>query len=62
MGIKFGSPLSDKFLFPPMTSSLSLSLEPPRLFAGDGLDDDLFARPARLQDLNLEDGREVLTR
>lgn len=45
-----------------MSSDLSLSLEPPRLFAGDGLDDDLFARPARLQDLNLEDGREVLTR
>jgi hypothetical protein len=45
-----------------MSSELSLSLEPPRLFAGDGLDDDLFARPARLQDLNLEDGREVLTR
>ncbi|GAA5979544.1 hypothetical protein JCM10908_002962 [Rhodotorula pacifica] len=45
-----------------MSSSLELSLEPPRLLAGDGLDDDLFARPARLQDLNLEDGREVLTR
>ncbi|GAA5864651.1 hypothetical protein JCM3774_006026 [Rhodotorula dairenensis] len=45
-----------------MSSRLELSLEPPRLLAGDGLDDDLFVRPARLQDLNLADGREVLTR
>ncbi|BGP53396.1 hypothetical protein JCM8202v2_000955 [Rhodotorula sphaerocarpa] len=45
-----------------MASTVQLSLEPSPLIAGDGLDDDLFARPARLQDLNLDDGREVLTR
>ncbi|BGP29495.1 hypothetical protein JCM10296v2_001234 [Rhodotorula toruloides] len=45
-----------------MASSTTLSLEPLRLFAGDGKDYDLFARPARLQDVVLDDGREVFTR
>ncbi|BGO97200.1 hypothetical protein NBRC10513v2_001120 [Rhodotorula toruloides] len=45
-----------------MASSTTLSLEPPRLFAGDGKDSDLFARPARLHDVVLDDGREVFTR
>lgn len=57
----FPSVLSSRTL-PYLAEAMQVSLEPPRLLAGDGLDEDLFARPARLQDLNLEDGREVLTR
>ncbi|BGP05440.1 hypothetical protein JCM10049v2_001246 [Rhodotorula toruloides] len=45
-----------------MASTTTLSLEPLRLFAGDGKDSDLFARPARLHDVVLDDGREVFTR
>ncbi|GAA5998183.1 uncharacterized protein JCM10292_002380 [Rhodotorula paludigena] len=45
-----------------MTTTTQLSLEPVRPVAGDGLDSDLFARPARLHDVVLEDGREVFTR
>ncbi|GEM09215.1 mediator complex, subunit Med17 [Rhodotorula toruloides] len=45
-----------------MASATTLSLEPLRLFAGDGKDSDLFARPARLHDVVLDDGREVFTR
>ncbi|GAA6047774.1 hypothetical protein JCM3770_001771 [Rhodotorula araucariae] len=45
-----------------MASTTQLSLEPLRPHAGDGHDADLFARPARLYDVVLEDGREVFTR
>ncbi|GJN87967.1 hypothetical protein Rhopal_000922-T1 [Rhodotorula paludigena] len=45
-----------------MATTTQLSLEPVRPVAGDGLDSDLFARPARLHDVVLEDGREVFTR
>ncbi|GAA5841541.1 hypothetical protein JCM9279_000682 [Rhodotorula babjevae] len=45
-----------------MPPSTQLSLEPLQPFAGDGNDSDLFARPARLQEVRLDDGREVFTR
>jgi hypothetical protein len=45
--------------FPRMTT---ISLEPPKLYANDELDTDLFARPARLHNVVLEDGSEVFTR
>ncbi|GAA5982619.1 hypothetical protein JCM11641_002602 [Rhodosporidiobolus odoratus] len=43
-------------------TAATLSLEPPKLYAGDGRDQDPFARPARLQDVMLEDGTEVFSR
>ncbi|GAA6035094.1 hypothetical protein JCM8097_002181 [Rhodosporidiobolus ruineniae] len=43
-------------------ASTTLSLEPLRLFAGDAQDGDLFARPARLHDVSLEDASESFTR
>ncbi|TNY23410.1 Proteophosphoglycan ppg1 [Rhodotorula diobovata] len=45
-----------------MSSTTQLSLEPLQPFAGDGHDQDLFARPARLHEVRLDDGREVFTR
>ncbi|GAA5857410.1 hypothetical protein JCM8547_002264 [Rhodosporidiobolus lusitaniae] len=45
---------------PEMTSTVSL--EPLRLYAHDGKDADLFAKPARLHSVNLEDGKEIFTR
>ncbi|KPV76943.1 uncharacterized protein RHOBADRAFT_51922 [Rhodotorula graminis WP1] len=45
-----------------MASTTQLSLEPLQPFAGDGHDSDLFARPARLREVRLDDGREVFTR
>ncbi|GAA5936835.1 uncharacterized protein JCM15063_000075 [Sporobolomyces koalae] len=39
-----------------------LSLEPLPLVVDDGQDADLFARPARLADVNLESGQQVYTR
>ncbi|BGP45404.1 hypothetical protein JCM10450v2_001222 [Rhodotorula kratochvilovae] len=45
-----------------MSMATPLSLEPLRPHAGDGQDADLFARPARLHEVVLEDGREVFTR
>ncbi|GAA5831038.1 hypothetical protein JCM11251_005119 [Rhodosporidiobolus azoricus] len=43
-------------------TSTTLSLEPLKLYANDGKDGDLFARPARLHDVLLEDGTEVISR
>ncbi|GAA5852164.1 hypothetical protein JCM3766R1_000959 [Sporobolomyces carnicolor] len=40
----------------------ALSLEPLAPFANDGKDSQPFARPARLADVNLQDGSEVYTR
>lgn len=45
-----------------MSSTTQLSLEPLQPFAGDGHDQDRFARPARLHEVRLDDGREVFTR
>ncbi|GAA6000600.1 hypothetical protein JCM10207_004570 [Rhodosporidiobolus poonsookiae] len=41
---------------------MTLSLEPLRVVANDGHDADLFAKPARLLDVVLEDGSEVFSR
>ncbi|GAA5884890.1 hypothetical protein JCM6882_007140 [Rhodosporidiobolus microsporus] len=43
-------------------TSTTLSLEPLKLYANDGKDEDLFAKPVRLHDVLLEDGSEVLVR
>jgi len=45
-----------------MAPDQHLSLEPLPIFANDGKDSDLFAKPARLQDVVLQDGSEVYTR
>ncbi|GAA5963777.1 hypothetical protein JCM3765_006849 [Sporobolomyces pararoseus] len=45
-----------------MSGQQHVSLEPLPIFANDGKDSDLFAKPPRLQDVNLEDGSEVYTR
>ncbi|GAA5849806.1 hypothetical protein JCM5353_008614 [Sporobolomyces roseus] len=45
-----------------MASDQHLSLEPLPIFANDGKDSDLFAKPARLQDVVLQDGSQVYTR
>ncbi|GAA5940571.1 hypothetical protein JCM1841_001272 [Sporobolomyces salmonicolor] len=45
-----------------MPAAHHLSLEPLPVYANDGKDSDLFARPARLLDVVLEDGSEVFTR
>jgi len=55
-------PAKRRLLFLVMSSSTQLSLEPLQPFAGDGHDSDLFARPARLHEVRLDDGREVFTR
>ncbi|GAA5901754.1 uncharacterized protein JCM6883_000383 [Sporobolomyces salmoneus] len=39
-----------------------VSLEPLPIFANDGKDSDLFAKPVRLRDVNLHDGSEAYTR
>jgi hypothetical protein len=45
-----------------MSGEQHVSLEPLPIFANDGQDSDLFAKPPRLEDVNLTDGSEVYTR